>query len=318
MSNQGNSKNWLYLGIIAALAAACAYLFISKNKQEDKTHEVTTQLADVSSSKQALQDDFNAALQRIDEMKSSNKSMDSLLLSKDGEIKDLLNQIKAIQSKENATAEELAKGRSLIASLQGKLDGYQKQIEELKKANAQLATEKQQISAEKDRVTEEKQNVEKQNTQLSNEKANLEQNNANLSSKVDLAKVLHAGNIKLEPVKKQWLTGKEVNTEKAKRTKVMRISFDLDDNRLAESGEKQIYIVVYGPDGAAYKRGTFNLSDGTQKAFTTTKTVSYTQGKATKDIGYDWTPEGKFDAGDYTVEIYHQGYKIGERVVTLK
>jgi predicted nuclease with TOPRIM domain len=319
MSEQtSNSKNWIYLAIIGVLAASTGYLFFSKNQQEDKTHLVTEQLADVSSAKQALQDEYNATLQRLDEMKTQNSSMDSLLNNRNAEIKSLLDEISAIKNKTNASAEELSTARRLISSLQGKLDGYQKQIDELKKANAQLATEKQQVTQQRDQLAGEKSAEQQKNEVLNSEKQNLENKNSELSSTVSLAKVLHAGNIRIEPIKKQWLTGKQVETEKAKRAKLMRISFDLDDNRVAESGNKDVYIVVYGPDGNAYKTGTFNLVDGTQKAYTVIKNIAYTQGKTTKDINLEWKPEGKFDAGDYNVEMYHSGYKIGEQVIKLK
>jgi predicted nuclease with TOPRIM domain len=319
MSEQtSGTKNWLYFAIIGILAASTGYLYFSKNQQEDKTHLVTEQLADVSSAKQALQDEYNATLQRLDEMKTQNSSMDSLLASRNAEIKSLLDEISSIKNKTNASAEELASARRLITALQGKLDGYQKQIDELKQANAQLATEKQQVTQQRDQLESEKSAEQQKNEMLSAEKQNLESKNSELSNTVSLAKVLHAGNIRIEPIKKQWLTGKEVDTEKAKRAKLMRISFDLDDNRVAESGNKDIYIVVYGPDGNAYKKGSFNLVDGTQKAYSAVKTIAYTQGKTSKGIDLEWKPEGKFDAGDYNVEIYHSGYKIGEQVVKLK
>ncbi len=35
----------------------------------------------------------------------------------------------------------------------------------------------------------------------------------------------------------------------AKRADLFRISFDLDENRVAPSGEKDLYVCVTGPDG---------------------------------------------------------------------
>jgi hypothetical protein len=121
------------------------------------------------------------------------------------------------------------------------------------------------------------------------------------------------------PIKKRLLTGKEANTEKAKRAELIRINFELTDNRISETGEKQIYIVVYGPDGNAFGTDKFKLSNGTEKQYTISKMVPYVQGQTTKNIALDWKPNSdKFSSGTYNVEIYHLGYLVGSKNISLK
>ena len=46
--------------------------------------------------------------------------------------------------------------------------------------------------------------------------------------------------------------------------------------------------------------------------------VNYEQGKRLP-VSFDWKPEaGKYQTGNYKVEIYQNGYKIGEGTKTLK
>jgi hypothetical protein len=305
-------KNWIYLSIIALLAAATIYLFVSKSKTETKNEKISEELFTETNAKQAVQEEYNAALIRLDEMKSDNASMDSLLTIKNSEIEAIKNRIASIVSNKNATDAQLKDARNMINSLNTKLDGFQKQIQALTAANVKLTGEKDQVTKERDAQITEKNSV-------IAAKGETDEKNKELEKKVDIARVLHASNITLEAVKKQWLTGKEVSTSKAGRAKLLHIKFNLDDNRISESGDKELYIVMYGPDGNAIGSSKFQMNDGTQKLYTTSKTVPYTQGQTSKGIAFDWKPMGEgFAAGDYNVEIFHKGFKIGENKVRLK
>jgi septal ring factor EnvC (AmiA/AmiB activator) len=314
-----SSKNWIYLSLIAVLAASTIYLFVSKNKSDNRTTEIGQELATETTAKQAVQDEYNAALLRLDEMKSDNASMDSLLTTKNVELAALTDKIASIVKNKNASDAQLSEAKTLLASLNGKLDVFSKQIATLKAANAQLATEKEQVTSERDAVTAQKEAVTTEKNNIEASKKLTDEKNADLEKKVDLAKVLHASNIMLEPVKKRWIDGKEISTSKAGRTELIHIKFNLDDNRLSESGDKEVYIVIYGPDGNAYGSNKFTISNGTQKIYSASKTIPYTQGQTSKDIALDWKPtDANFGAGEYNVEIYHKGYKIGEQNVRLK
>jgi hypothetical protein len=313
------SKNWLYLSIIAVLAASTIYLFVSKTKSDNRTTEIGQELATETTAKQSVQDEYNAALLRLDEMKSDNASMDSLLTTKNVEIAALTDKISNIVKNKNASDAQISEAKTLIASLNGKLDVFTKQINTLKAANAQLATEKEQVTTERDAVTAQRDAVTTEKNNVEAAKKTTDEKNADLEKKVDLAKVLHASHIMLEPVKKRWIDGKEISTSKAGRVEMIHIKFNLDDNRLSESGDKEVYVVIYGPDGNAYGSSKFAMNDGTQKTYSASKTIPYTQGQTTKDISLDWKPtDSNFGAGDYNVEIFHKGYKIGEQNVRLR
>ena len=309
-NNSNNNKNYLFIGIITALTALSVYLYIGKNKVENQNHATGEALAEAT--KDAMQTDYNAALGRLDELTSKNKEMESAIYAKDGEVADLKAKIDAILQNKNATAAELKTAKELIAKLNSKLASFEIQIAELKTANTKLATEKEKLSNEKQDLTTQKEEITKQKEQLAEEKKGLEK-------KVEIAKVLHASNITLTPIKKRLLTGKEAETGKARRAEVIRINFDVDDNRISESGEKEFYIVVYGPNGDAFSNGKFRMNNGTEKSYTASKTIPYVQGQTSKSISLDWKPIGaSFDKGDYQIEIYHMGYKIGGNGVSLK
>ncbi|MBC7652006.1 MAG: hypothetical protein H7101_09665, partial [Deinococcales bacterium] len=114
-------------------------------------------------------------------------------------------------------------------------------------------------------------------------------------------------------------SGKEKETTTAKRADLLRFSFDLDENRLAPSGNKEIFIAVIGPDGNAISKGaTFTTREAGEKTYTEKVDVMYEQGKR-KPVSFDWKQDGtNYQTGDYKIQIYHNGFKIGEGTKTLK
>lgn len=309
---RGFSPNWIYLGIIALLLGAAIYLFLTKNKTENENEDLTNQVATVSNDKATIETEYNDALKRLDEMKTQSTQMDSLLSSKDGELSEMKAKIESILKQKNLTAGQLAEANKLIAELKSKMTGYQQQITALKQENVQLTEDNKTLTEEKNQVKEERE-------VLKEEKKGLEKT-------VELGSVLHASGIKLTAInatKNLFGKEKEKETEKARKADLIRISFDLDDNRISESGEKIIYICVFDPSGNVISANSsnssrFKLANDTEMLYTASKTIPYKQGEKSKDISIDWKPLSDFNKGTYKVEIYHMGYKIGNEMVTLR
>lgn len=81
-----------------------------------------------------------------------------------------------------------------------------------------------------------------------------------------------------------------------------------------------MYLMVTGPDGKvitdATNGGTLATRTDGEKAYTAKIPVEYTQGTR-KDVQFP-IRQSDFQKGDYKIEIYHNGFKIGEGVRTLK
>ncbi|MBL7766233.1 MAG: hypothetical protein JNJ58_09085 [Chitinophagaceae bacterium] len=305
---KGMNPNIIYISIIAILAAVSIYLYVTKSKSDDKNEALTNQVETVSNDKAGLETEYNAALARLDEMKNQSVQMDSLLSTKSEEVEALKTKIKAILSDKNASAAQLKEANRLIGELRSRVDSYQQQITALKQENVQLTEDKRQLTETNQAITEEKENLKEDKKQL--------------EKTVEEGSVLHASKFRMEAInQKKNLLGqdKEKGTEKARKTDLMRISFDLDDNRISESGDKVIYICVTDPSGRISSSGAkFTMPDGSQKNYTTTKTVPYRKGEKVYGVTTDWKPAGNFEQGRYKVELYHMGYKIGNEYVTLK
>lgn len=295
-----SNKNGIIYGIlIAALVGTWGYMYYDKSQSSKEIAIKDNQLDTLTNSRNELQSEYDAARARLDNLISQNSRMDSLVKSKDKEIADMKNRISGILSNKNATAAELAEARRLIEQLKASTESYVQTIERLEGEKLVITGERDYARKERDSVVVVKDS---------------------LGKKVDLGSVLHASNIKLSPINVRK-NGKEEVTSKAKRADMMRVSFDVD-NRIATTGDKEIFVAITAPDGSplaveALGSGRFTLEDGTEKLYTVKKLVSYTTGTS-QSVSMDWKQNSDFKPGDYTVEIYQDGFKIGSGKVNLK
>ncbi len=296
-----DNRKLIYGLFILALAITWGYIVYDKSKSTEIVQQLQTKVTSVDSSKLALQEQFNAASAKADSLAGSTSKLNGALTAKNKDIQKLKNSIAAILRNKNATTAELADAKKMIDELNGKVTELYAQIEQLKGEKEQLASEKVQLITEKaglqdtlQRTTSEKQHVE------------------------DVASTLHASDINIETIDVRR-NGKEKETTNAKKASLMRISFQLDENRIAPSGDKELFVCVTNPDGTAISKGnTVTTREEGDKKYTDKLVVTYEQGKP-KMVSFDWKQnDSKFQIGDYKVAIYQNGYKIGEGNTTLK
>ena len=136
-----------------------------------------------------------------------------------------------------------------------------------------------------------------------------------LAKTVDVASTFSASNIQVKPVNEKK-SGKEKETTTAKRVDKLVVSFDVE-NRIAQSGPADMYLIVTAPDGKVVAtNGTLTTRTDGDKPFTAKVPIEYTQGQR-KNVQFPISQQG-FATGDYRIEIYHNGFKIGEGVRSLK
>jgi len=294
-SRPRRNNTWIYAVIILLLLGTNVYLFLSRDKSQQKVLEADVKLQQADTSLARLQDEYNASLVRLDDLTGKNAQLDKLLKQKDSELSKTKARIQEILNKNHATEQEVAEARRLIAKLNSRIQTYEQQIKQLKQENVALKVERDSVV-----VT-----------------------NTDLQQKVNLAKVLHASNIRLKGIKLTNGGRKEKETEKAKRMDLLRIVFDIDENRIAESGRKELNICIINPNGellsnAALGSGSFKTADGQSRYYSVSKSVALQTEQPLQDVNVDWQQSAEYFKGVYTVEIYHQGYLIGKGSVSLR
>jgi hypothetical protein len=295
------------IGVLAvALVAVGGYAIVDKNKTGEVIHQQETTIAKVSDEKSDIQKSFDGSLARLDSMGTVNTSLESKLKDRNSQIAKTKNEIRSILNKKNATASELAKAKNLIADLNGKITNMEQEVARLTQENQSLNQDKVALTADKEKLTTDL-------TTTTTAKVELEK-------KVDVASTLNASNIAITAidVKKN---GKEKVTTTAKRVDKLMISFDVN-NRIIQTGTTDVYVLVIGPDGKPISAqtlgsGTFTTREEGDKAFTAKVPVDLETSK-NKNVEFAFAPGQTFQKGSYTIQIYQNGFKIGEGTRELK
>ncbi|MDZ4810705.1 MAG: hypothetical protein SGI96_20910 [Bacteroidota bacterium] len=296
-----NTKN-IVIGLLAAvLLGTWGYLLYDKNKAEKTINDQQASITKVTDEKGELQNNFNAALARLDSITGDNNNMqgEKSILQKEIDVKKA--EIRKILNDKNASQAQLAKAKSMIADLNSKISGLEEEVTRLTGENQELNTS---------------------NTSLKQEKADLETNlttrtteKEELEKTVDVASTFSASNIQVVPVDERK-NGKEKTISTSKKVDKLVVSFDVE-NRVAKSGPADMYLIVTAPDGKIVSgSGVLNTRTDGDKNFTAKIPVDYVQGQR-KPVQFP-IRQDDFQTGNYKIEIYHNGFKIGEGVRSLK
>ena len=306
-TSKNNTRAILTGVLVAALLGTWGYIIYDKNKTKENLDQKETVIATTSTQRDELQKELEDAAMRYDMLKTSNSKKDSSITAKDRDIEEKRARISSLLSKVNATQAELSEAKSLIASLNGDIEGYRNQVEVLQGQKIQLTQEKAAVTGQRNRALKDYDSA----TVVIKEKEEM----------INVGSTLQASNFNIVGIDEKR-SGKEKTTSTAKRVDKLRISFDLNENLIAQSGTKEIFVCITAPDGTpiaveALGSGTFSTRDGEQKPYTQKLDVNYTQNKK-QNISFDWKQNTNFVTGNYKIEVFNNGFKVGEAFRPLK
>lgn len=308
---KNNWRNVLTGFLVIALLGTWGYIIWDKNQQKKIDDKKDLLVTTTSSQKDQLQKDLDEATARFDMIKTAMADMehskDSTITKRDREIADKKSRIQQLLAKNNATAEELTEAKRLISSLNEDITGFRTQIETLQNEKLVLTQEKENVTRQRDVV---QRNYDSATVVIKQKDETL-----------DVGSTLNASNFSIAGINEKR-NGKEKTTSTAKRVDKLRISFDLAENRIAQSGTKNLFICITAPNGTpvaveALGSGKFTTREGLEKVYTQKLDINYSQGQR-QTVSFDWKQNSDFETGDYKIEVYQNGFKIGEGIRSLK
>lgn len=301
-SENTKKKNLIILLLSIALAGSWGYFIWDQNNKKETISTQTTKIETLDAEKTAIQQEFDQALARLDSVNTNNSLLQEQLSERQKEIEQSKAAIRKILNDRNATKKQLADARSMVTEL-----------------NDRIAS----LEAEVTRLTGENQALTEANTSLQGEKTALQGNlqrkqaeNEALSKTVDIGSTFSASSIQIASIDVRK-SGKERTTSTAKRVDKLLVSFDVE-NRIANSGPADMYLILTGPDGkiiGAENNILITREEG-ERRFSERLTVNYEKGTRQR---VEFPIKGtNFQKGNYRMEIYHNGFRIGQGVRPLK
>ena len=301
--SQTNLKTkWIYLSIIALLIISNVVLYLRSKELSSTTTQQALLIISTDSTKQQVENEYNAALARLDNLISDNKQLDSVVNNKNSELEHLKKEIKKIVGNKNATKEQLAKALEMIKNFNAEIRVYEDQIASLKKENLDLNLDKKDLTEKVKKSDEE---------------------NQNLKEAIRIAQQLQISNIRLIPLSSINILNKSIETKKANKVDKIRMYFDIDKNKITNAGNKQLFIQIKDPNGeiltnAQDGSGVTTNEKGETIAYTLIKNISLKSNEAINDVMIDWKQAAAFKKGTYQIFIIYEGDVIGYNAISLK
>lgn len=295
-------KNNIIIVLLIALVGTWAYLLWDKSQSRDTIELQSAQIENLDADKAAIQREFEQAIVRLDSVTSSNTTLSNQVAEQQRDIDSQKTAIKKILSDRNATRSALEKARGMVSDLNGKIAALENQISMLRQENMELN---------------------QANTTLQGEKQGLEQDlskstaqNAALAKTVEIGSTFTASSIQISSIDVKP-GGKEKITASAKRVDKLLVRFDIE-NRIAPSGPADMYLIVTDPSGKVIteKGSVLPTREDGDRPYTALIAVNYEKGTRQK-VEFP-VRAGQYNKGNYRLEIYHNGFKIGERNCPLK
>lgn len=271
---------------------------------------------------------------KVEELASARVRLDSIGLqidSKIAEIKQLGGKIEELEATK-AQLEQDKDGLKQVNSFSArkyetKISNYialltikDEEIVELKKQNGILVAENKNLSTENLTLNSENSTLKVIKKTLSDSVSQYSVKNKELSAKVNMAASLKAQDVQVFAISAK---GKQRETGSYRTYQVdkIRVNFSLATNPITKLGEKVIFARILDPEGAilsdnAMGSGTFNLF-GKDAIYSAKQQIQYSNTNQFVDILY--VRGGvEYKKGRYAVELYSEGYKIGEGSFEVK
>ncbi len=300
-------------GLTATVAiGVLSYLLYNANAKAEKT------LAD-----------YDKKIGEITEIQYRLDSVSTQLDAKMAEIKNLGGTVDGLEK----TRLHLMKDLSLLKNTQDfdkesfdqRIEEYKAILNEKDQLIAQLRAENETLQKEKGALIQEKESIFKENNDLKAERSVLASSmnevtskNDELRKKIHTASRLRANNISISAINQR---GKilEGGSFKAKNVEQLLISFNLAPNAAAEQNTKEVYVKISAPDGIVLSNGTGVFQyDGKDLPFSIRKVVDYTSNDQKVEAIYSSRGEFSYLSGNYIVEIFAEGFKIGESSFSIR
>lgn len=287
-------KNKIIISLSALVVGLSAYLFYDSTNGDMSEAEIKTEFMNLKSDYELLQVDLENS------MKDLAISNNTILMQK--------SQIETILKKNAISEEELLVAKQLMSEIsQNVMKEYNKRIEHLQKDKAALNLQTEKDAEKQKTLLAQIKTLEKDKKNLNQQIGREKLNSLKKDNLIKYASKLSISNFILKGVKVRR-NGKEVQTDKASRIDKLDVSFDINENLLAETGEKELYLVVHLPDKtlATFSNkasGTF-LLDGEQKVYSEKLMINYING-TNVTVTTQWENDD-FQRGNYVLEVYEK------------
>jgi predicted RNase H-like nuclease (RuvC/YqgF family) len=303
--------------IIIALLGLNGYQWYVNSQLTTVNQTKETEMMELQKLQAELDQDYQTALESLEEMRGDNAQLNALIDSQKIELKSQKEKINNLIW----TKKELEKAKAEIKTLNVNVAKYLADIQQLRQENKALTDNNSQLSLRVEEEIKAKEEIIQAKNALHEEKENLAKTNTLLGSKVDMANAIKINFMEVKGYEVKD-NGKLKERSKAKDINLLRICFLTETNMVTAAGQKKFYVRIINPQGetVAYEdQGSgvlTNKLDNSQIRYTTSGEITYNNEDTNACI--DWTLSEKLIKGDFKIEMYNNGFLVGKGQFKLK
>ena len=251
-----------------------------------------------------LKENLKLLLFSYDSLEQNNSvAIDSINTQRE-KINNLMQEVDKLDKKSKRDWRKIYKLKKEAETLRNIMKGYIHTIDSLNTLNINLSND----LTEK---TQKLSNVSKQNKKI------IKQNEA-LQKQVAIGAVLQINNVLSSGIRIRS-SGAQSETTRASKTNMIKTCFSIIENKLAQAGDKEIYIRILDSEENLLNAPTPLTIINQQKEelkMSSKRTINY-QNQDT-DLCIFYEIENSIPAGNYSVEVYAEGFLIGETSIALR
>lgn len=287
-------KNYIIIALSAVVMALAGYMLYNSYDGDMSEAEVQSQYADLKNDYEFLQKDLETKVKALD-------TSDKTILAQQ-------QKMEVLMKKNSLTEEELFEAKKIMKSISQKVyDNYRTRVADLEKEKLGLEAQTQNNEMQLKKLNSKVAVLEHAKQEINNKYLHAVSEAKQKDKLLSYAANLKTSNFVLRSFRVK-INGKEVETDKAARIDKIKGSFDINENRLASTGRKELYIIVHNPEGRLQVfnnkvSGTF-LYGGKWLTFSDKFVVDYQKGEE-KTVDFEWDGED-FQRGDYVLEVYEK------------
>jgi hypothetical protein len=259
---------------------------------------ISQEYANLDEDRKELAVELEAMKMNYDTLSVTNSEMQAKIDEQENELSVLLKKVK---NKDY----DITKLKAEANTLRGIMKNYIHQIDSLNQAN-------QLLTAERNAEAERANSAEAKGKELEGELSTSKEMNAKGS-------VLTTGEY-VNTALFERNTGKQVDTDRASKTEMIKSCFRIRKNPIAKPGMRTLYMAVVGPDNKVLTGKTSgNITvGGAETPYSVTREVDYQQNDADVCVYYTANEGYEFQKGNYKINVYENGGLIGSSNITLK
>ncbi len=294
MENQKSNSSLKAIILVLSILLLGSLFYIFKLTTEVKT--LHTEVTSTKTEKENVLLDLQKLKATYDAAIAENTSMSDELIAEREKVVGLMAQLE----KSKGDVASLAKYKQKFLALQTKMNSLMQEVEVLKKQNQALTTN---LDSTKVVLTDSK-----------NYNQVLVGQNEELSKTVEKGSKLSVLNLKTGAYKLKS-SGKQIETDKASRANILKVSFTIAENKIAKSGDKTYYIQVI--DTKNNVLGDKSTVEFGSESLTYSFTTSVKYENKTVNVSQD-LPGKKFEKGTYFVNVFDKSELVSKSSFTLK